>query len=87
MDKKYCEVKEIDGKETITNIVLATEEIAKERGYVEIPDAEIGAQKVEGKFCKPEIKPPEKPQSRMDKLLSALVDNKLITEEQARNIN
>lgn len=87
MTKRYCEVKEIDGKETITNVVVAPEEVAKERGYVEIPNGEIGAQKIEGQFCKPEIKLPAKPQSRMDKLLSTLVSNKLITEEQARNIN
>lgn len=86
MDKRYCEVQVIDGKETITNVVVAPEEVAKERGYQELPDGEIGMQKIQGKFCKPEIKPPEKPQSRMDKLLSALVSNKLITEEQAQEI-
>lgn len=84
MEKTFAVVEEIDGVETIVNVVVASEEIAKERGYREIPDAEIGAQKVEGKFCKPERQKP--PASPMDKLLAVLVDNKLITEKQAQEI-
>lgn len=86
MLKAYCEVQIIDGIETITNIVLASEEVAKERGYKEISNAEIGMQKIEGEFFAPEKSQAKPSESRMDRLITALLENKLISKEQAKGI-
>jgi hypothetical protein len=84
MVKKYAEVEEISGVRTVINIVLADDETAKERGYEEIPGAEIGCQEIGGKFQKPPQK--EKPKTEAESLLDLLIDKKIITKQEAQSI-
>jgi hypothetical protein len=59
MVSKWAEIQIIDGVRTVTNVVLASKEIAKERGYEPVDDREIGFIEKGGKFIRPE-KPAEK---------------------------
>lgn len=83
MSKRYCVVQTIDGVEVITNVVLASEEIAKERGYQEIPEGEIGAQKKGGKWEKPAAVVP-KP-DKLEALLDTLVRKGVISAAERPN--
>jgi hypothetical protein len=86
MDKRYCIVKEIDGIPTIDNIVMATDEVAKERGYQDIPEGQIGMQNRGGKFVMPD-KPEVKPTPRFEeRLVSLLCEKKILTELEAQQL-
>jgi hypothetical protein len=84
--KRYCEVQEIDGIETVTNIVIASDEVAKERGYKDIPGAEIGHQKKASKFERADKPPLKIPANPLQQLIAILLENKTITEAQAKQL-
>jgi hypothetical protein len=84
MVTKWAVVEEIGGIKTVTNIVLASEEVAAKRGYEPLDEREIGMQEKGGKFERPAKK--ERPKTEAESLLDLLIDKKLITKQEAQSI-
>lgn len=82
---KYAVIE--DGK--VVNIADADPEFAEKMGWIPGEDCRIGDLLEAGKFITPAPEPvvnePE-PMSQMDRLLTALLENKAITEDQAKAI-
>jgi hypothetical protein len=90
MDNRYAVIERIDGKKTVTNIILAPEHVAIERNLTPAENLSIGDVEVEGKFIRPE--PKELPMNALEilgrmtdkqarKLLQFLKKNDILSED------
>jgi len=83
MKKKWTVIEEIDGVKVVTNLVIASEEVAKERGWFPADNLEIGMIEKGGKWTKPVAIPP-KP-DKLEALLDTLVRKGVITAAERPN--
>jgi hypothetical protein len=83
MVRKWAEVTTIEGVRTVTNLVLADDELAAERGYIPAANLGMGDREVNGQWVAAPVVTPRP--DKVDRLMDLLESKGIITHAERPN--